>query len=177
MNLGPHGEVPKGTGFNQPGYINDTPEWVKYVLRTGFLGANMATNWCDYTSNQIVGVKEHWPLYKAKQRPILRGAKVGDVPADVYHILPIPDGINWDGIEYFNTSLNKGSILLFKPSEKAPVSKSIKLKGLNRNEVYSISFQDRKDQNTKMTGAELMDKGIEVKGMNGNYASEIIWIN
>ena len=177
MNLGPHGEVAKGVGFNKPGYINDSPEWVNYVLRTGFMGANMATNWCDYTSNQIEGVKKHWPLYKTKQRPILRGAKVGDVPADVYHILPIADGINWDGIEYFNTSLNKGSVLLFKPSESAPESKVVKLKGLNRIETYVISFEDRKEQNTKMTGAELMDTGIEIKGMSGNYASDIIWIN
>ena len=177
MNLGPHGEVPKGTGFNTPGCINDTPEWVKYVLRTGFLGANMATNWCDYTPNQIAGVKEHWPLYKTKQRPVLRGAKVGDTPADVYHILPIPDGTNWDGIEYFNTSLNKGSVLLFKPSKTAPDSRVIKLKGLKRTETYSLSFQDRKDQNTKMTGTVLMEKGVEVKEMKGDYASEIIWIN
>lgn len=177
MNLGPHGEVAKGTGFNQPGVIHDSPEWVNYVLRTGFMGANMATNWCDYTHNQIEGVKKHWPLYKTKQRPILRGAKVGDVPADVYHILPIPDGTNWDGMEYFNTSLNRGSVLLFKPSETAPDAKVIRLKGLDRKATYTITFQDRPEQNTKMTGAELMDHGIEVKGMSGNYASEILWIN
>ncbi len=177
MNLGPHGEIPKGTGFNKPGCINDSPEWVKYVLRTGFMGANMATNWCDYTPNQIEGVKEHWPLYKAKQRPILRGAKEGDAPANVYHILPIPDGTNWDGIEYFNTSLNKGSVLLFKPSETVAESKVIRLKGLNRKAVYTISFQDRKEQSTTKNGAELMDRGIEVRGMTGKWASEIIWIN
>ena len=108
MNLGPHGEVPQNAAYPNGYAINDSPEWVNYTLRTGFMGANMATNWCVYTPNQIEGVKKHWPLYKAKQRPILRGLKVGDAPADVYHILPIPDGMNWDGIEYFNTSLNKG---------------------------------------------------------------------
>ena len=89
----------------------------------------------------------------------------------------LPDGVNWDGMEYFNTSLNKGSILLFKPSETATGSKVIKLKGLDRAATYALTFQDRKEQNTKMTGAELMDTGIEVKGMSGNFASEIIWIN
>jgi len=177
MNLGPNGEVPKGTGFNKPGVINDSPEWVKYILRNGFMGANMATNWCTYTPNQIEGVKKHWPLYKTRQRPILRGAKVGDAPADVYHILPIPDGINWDGIEYLNTSLNKGSVLLFKPSDTVSTSKVIKFKGLNRKETYTITFEDRTGQNTKKTGAELMDKGILVKEMTGKWASEIIWIN
>ena len=75
---------------------------------------------------------------------------MGDAPADVYHILPIPDGINWDGIEYFNTSLNKGSVLLFKPSETVSDSKVIKLKGLNPKNTYMLLFQDRKNQNTKM---------------------------
>jgi hypothetical protein len=51
------------------------------------------------------------------------------------------------------------------------------MKGLNRTETYTLSFQDRKNQNKNMTGAELMDKGIEVRDMKGDYASEIIWIN
>jgi len=178
MNLGPHGEVPKNGGYTpDSGTINDSPEWVSYILRTGFMGANMATNWCVYTPNQIEGVKKHWPLYKSRQRPILRGLNPGDSPAEVYHILPIPDGINWDGIEYFNPSLNKGSILLFKPSRNAPDSKVIRLKGLDRTATYRITFQDRKEQDRTATGTELMDKGIEVKGMTGNYASEIVWIN
>jgi len=178
MNLGPHGEVPNNGGYTPDGgTINDSPQWVSYILRTGFMGANMATNWCVYTPNQIEGVKKHWPLYKSKQRPILRGLKVGDYPAEVYHILPVPDGINWDGVEYFNTSLNKGSVLIFKPSEKAPEAKLIKLRGLKKSATYHLTFEDRVEQNTTMTGAELMDRGIEVKKMNGNYASEIIWIN
>ena len=178
MNLGPHGEVPNNAGYTpNGGVINDSPEWVNYILRTGFMGANMATNWCFYTPNQIEGVKKHWPLYKTRQRPILRGLKPGDSAADVYHILPIPNGIDWDGIEYFNTSLNKGSVLLFKPSESTPNSKVIKLRGLDRLETYNITFEERNELNRKMTGAELMDKGIEVNGMIGNYASEIIWIN
>ena len=48
---------------------------------------------------------------------------------------------------------------------------AIIFKGLNRNETYLISFQDGKEQNTSMTGAELMDQGILVKGMIGQFAS------
>ena len=36
----------------------------------------------------------HWSSYKSKQRQILRGA-------DTYHILPFPDGVNWDGTNSF----------------------------------------------------------------------------
>jgi hypothetical protein len=170
MTLGPHGEVPGSSGT-----VNNSHSWVNYALRSGFLGANMAA--CVFGPDQVEEVKTHWQLYKTRQRPILRGAKVGDMPADVYHILPAPDSINWDGIEFFNSSLNKGSVILFKPSDMSPESKVIFLKGLNRKETYSISFQDRKEQNIKMSGEVLMDHGILVKGMTGKFASEIIWIN
>ena len=46
--------------------------------------------------------------------------------------------------------------------------------GGDRNATYILTFQDRKEQNAKKSGAELMDKGMEVKGMSGNFSSEII---
>jgi hypothetical protein len=113
-------------------------------------------------------MKKHFLLYKAKQAPILRGA-------DVYHILPMPDGKNWDGLEYFNTSIRKGSVFLFKPTDMGGDSKVIKLKGLDRETAYSLTFQDRPEQNITKTGAFLMDTGLSVT-MAGKYVSEIIWI-
>ena len=98
--------------------------------------------------------RETWNLYQTKQRAILRGG-------DVYHILPFPDGVNWDGIQFFNTDINKGSVLLFKPSESAPDSKVIKLKGLDRKATYTLTFQDRKEQNTKMTVQNLWTPGLK----------------
>jgi hypothetical protein len=113
-------------------------------------------------------MKKHFALYNTKQAPILRGA-------DVYHILPMPDGKNWDGLEYFNTSIRKGSVFIFKPTETGGDSKVIKLKGLDRKTTYTLTFQDRPEQNVKKTGAYLMDKGLAVT-MTGKYVSEIIWI-
>jgi hypothetical protein len=91
----------------------------------------------------------------------------------------MPDGINWDGLEYFNTEINKGSVFLFKPSIKAVDgdSKVIKLKGLDRNKRYSLTFQDRTALNCSLTGQELMDIGLTVTAMTGDNASEIIWVN
>jgi hypothetical protein len=116
--------------------------------------------------------RQHIALYKARQRPILRGA-------DVYHILPMADGTNWDGLEYFNAGINRGSVFLFKPSTNAAAgdSKRIRLKGLARNERYRLTFQDRAGLNCTQSGRELMDAGLIVKDMTGNQASEIIWIN
>jgi hypothetical protein len=116
--------------------------------------------------------RQHIALYKTRQRPILRGA-------DVYHILPMADGVNWDGLEYFNTAINKGSVFLFKPSTKATDgdSKVIKLKGLDRDAHYTLTFQDRTNLNCVMSGQRLMDIGISVTAMTGDNASEIIWLN
>jgi hypothetical protein len=137
-----------------------------YDLRTDMLGSILGS----IEDNALC--RQHISLYKNRQRPILRGG-------DVYHILPIADGINWDGLEYFNTKLNKGSVFLFKPSKSAidGNSKVIRLKGLNRSAEYTLVFQDRTNLNCVMTGARLMDHGIAVSGMNGDHASEIIWID
>lgn len=137
-----------------------------YNLRTDMLGSVLT--WA--VDSPLY--RQHIALYKTRQRPILRGA-------DVYHILPMADGVNWDGLEYFNTGINEGSVFLFKPSIKAVDgdSKVVKLKGLNRNKRYTLTFQDRTALNCTMAGQKLMDIGITVSAMTGGNASEIIWIN
>lgn len=142
------------------------PASTAFELRTDMLGAILS--WA--VDNAVY--RQHISLYKTKQRPILRGA-------DVYHILPMADGVNWDGLEYFNTKIRKGSVFLFKPSAKAADgdAKLIKLKGLDRNARYTLTFQDRTNLDCVMAGAQLMDSGIMVTGMAGDRASEIIWID
>jgi hypothetical protein len=113
-------------------------------------------------------MKKEFALYNTRQAPILRGA-------DVYHVLPMPDGRNWDGLEYFNAAIAKGSLFLFKPSSEGGDSRIIMLKGLNRTTTYTLTFQDRPEQSVKKTGAELMDAGLPVT-LTGPRASEIVWI-
>jgi hypothetical protein len=151
-----------------PGSDKD-PVWVRYCLRTGFMGANMSTGWGSYTPAMIEETKAHWPLYTSKMRPILRGA-------DVYHILPPCNHIDWDGLQYQNIALRQGAVLLFKPAAQTIDHQIIKLKGLQRNASYTLTFQDRTWLNATETGAQLMDEGINVTGMTGPYASEIIWL-
>jgi hypothetical protein len=79
------------------------PANTAYEMRTHMLGAILS--WA--TDNPVY--RQYIALYKEKQRPILRGA-------NVYHILPMANGTNWDGLQYYNPDLNKGSVFLFKPS-------------------------------------------------------------
>jgi hypothetical protein len=130
------------------------------AILTGIPGQGGMANEAD--------MKKEFALYNTRQAPILRGA-------DIYHVLPMPDGKNWDGLEYFNTAIAKGSLFLFKPAADGGDTHTIKLKGLNRANTYTLTFEDRPEQSVKKTGAELMDAGLPVT-LTGPRASEIVWI-
>jgi len=141
------------------------PAETAYDLRTDMLGSILT--WA--ADNPVY--RQHIALYKSRQRPILRGC-------NVYHILPMADGVNWDGLEFYNPDIDQGSVFLFKPSSHATDgdSKTIRLKGLNRKAKYRLTFQDRTTLNCVKSGLELMQNGITVSGMTGDRASEIVWI-
>ena len=153
-------------------YTDET--YVKYALRSGMLGAMMVSfseEGYQYGKNLDI-VKEHYALYNNTHREILRNT-------NVYHILSAPTGwdyADWDGIEYYNPNINEGVVQLFKENASAPDSKTIVLDGLNENAMYSLTFIDRPEQNTVMSGAKLMTEGITVTGMDTQYASELIYI-
>lgn len=156
------------------GYIhNNREKWNTYNVRTAMMGAMMVQNVGSYINDsEKKALVEGWSLYKTKQRPILKGA-------DVYHILPMPDGKNWDGMMFYNNSIEQGSVFLFRDKNIGATdgsSKNIRLKGLDENSTYKLTFQDRTSQNTEKTGKELMSSGITVTGMTSVYDSEIIWI-
>ena len=156
------------------GYINSNRDkWNVYSVRTAMMGAMMVQNVGSYLSeSEKQALIDGWSLYKTKQRPILKGA-------DVYHILPMPDGKNWDGMMFYNHDIEKGSVFLFRDKNIGSVdgsSKNIKLKGLDENALYKLTFEDRTSQNTRKSGKELMYQGITVSGLDSVYDSEIIWI-
>lgn len=136
-----------------------------YQVRSSMLGA-MLTGW------GTAAYHENLPLYKSRQRPILRGA-------NVYHILPMANGVDWDGLQFHNPDLGEGSVFLFKGSAKSADddAKMIYLKGLDPKATYTLEFQDRKQQSCSRTGAQLMFDGLRVSGMTGDEASELIWVH
>ena len=93
-----------------------------------------------------------------------------------FHILPFPDGEGYDGMQYHNDALGRGSVVLFKPAATTPSSALIPLKGLERHRAYRLSYQEREQLNAVVSGAVLMDQGLHLKQMNGAQASEVVWI-
>ena len=162
------------TSPEDAGNISSHPrEWAKYVLRSSMMGAMMA---CavgrDMSDVEFDEAKKAWKLYNEKQRAILRGA-------NVYHILPMPDGNHWDGMEFYNPDTNKGSVFLFSHKSNGGAdgtSKTVYLQGLNPTGVYQVTFQDRTNLSCKKSGSELMTSGIMVTGFSDTFATEIIWL-
>ena len=140
-------------------------EMIKMSFRTGCLAvpdsgvAVEDSYYIEYTS-----------LYKSKIAPFVKNG-------ELYHILPRPDGKNWDGMMYADPDSEndlKGVVFLFKPSAEVSDTQNVVLDGLYADTVYQLTFEDRPEQNCTATGSELMTKGIDV---NIKYiGSELIWI-
>jgi len=122
--------------------------------------------------NEELYAQEYYSMYRDKIRPLVRNA-------NLYHILPRPDEVNWDGIQYYDSEVTdsdqiKGAVFLFKPTDTEGDTKLIQFKGLDPNAVYTLEFEDRTVQNTTKTGAQLM-AGLTVT-IPENRGSEIIWL-
>ena len=126
-------------------------------------GMNGSAPWTD---DEKAAVKAAVETYKTRIRPLVRNA-------DLYHILPRPDGTNWDGIQYHDPATGKGVVYLFKPSAVADTI-ALKLRGVDPGRRYRVTFEDGTNPAVEKTGAELA-KGLEVT-LKGAPVSELVWI-
>ncbi|MBE6636846.1 MAG: hypothetical protein E7618_03465 [Ruminococcaceae bacterium] len=143
-----------------------------YGLRCTLTGAVMLSNWGGTSAEDI----SHWPyhiaeVYNQKMKPLI---KYGDL----YHILPRPDGIHWDGLQYIDADTDreiKGLVMLWKPTDTEGAQKTVFLRGLKEDTLYELTFEDRPAQNCRKTGYDLMKNGLGVT-IEGESGSEMIWI-
>lgn len=138
-------------------------------FRTQCLGVPMFSSWTGNLQTEYY--EEYSSMYKEKIRPLVRSG-------NLYHILPRPDGINWDGVMYASQNSGndiQGAVFLFKPSSKAGETVHITLCGLEPERQYQLVFEDDKAQNISKKGSELMSVGIDVT-ITQPVGSEIIWI-
>jgi len=135
---------------------------MKYAFRSTSLGApewfldapNGGNGSEPWTQEERDVVKDCVAAYKARLRPLIRSA-------DLYHILPRPDGRHWDGIQYYDPAVGKGVTYLFKPAAE-PSTETIRFKGLDARAQYRVTFEDGSHPPTVRSAAELMDQGLAV---------------
>jgi hypothetical protein len=120
-----------------------------------------------WSAQQKEAVKRAVATYKEKIRPLVRNA-------DLYHIFPRPDGMHWDGLEYFDAAARRGVVFLFKPAEEdGNDTLKIKLRGVRPDARYRVTFEDGTNPSVEKSGADLIG-GIDV-GLRGGLASELMF--
>ena len=129
----------------------------RYMLRSGLMGwFTLMTDSSQWTHEQHLAARAEFDLYKRELRPLIRDA-------DLYHVSERPDGVHWDGIEYFSPSRARGVLYAFRGSGEG-ASRRFRLRGLDPRQRYRIRFQDRgKSGDDIVRGEELLRLGVNVR--------------
>ena len=95
--------------------------------------------------------------------------------ADLYHVSPRPDGVHWDGLEYFDAVRGKGVLFAFHGSSTDEPTHAFILQGLKAGRMYQLKFQDQSSQDRTVSGSELMSQGVLVS-LPVAYSSELVFL-
>jgi hypothetical protein len=120
-----------------------------------------------WSAGHKADIKRAVATYKNKLRPLVRSA-------DLYHVFPRPDGMHFDGIEYFDPAAKRGVVYLFKPAEgNGNENTRVKLRGVRPESRYRVTFEDGTNSAAEKSGAELL-AGIDVH-LCGGLVSELMF--
>lgn len=132
-------------------------ELFRYMLRSGMMGwLTIMQDISTWSPEQRAAAKQETTLYKTNLRPLIRDA-------DLYHVSPRPDGIHWDGIEYWDPTRSHGVVYAFRGTIEKEKSHKFLLKGLQPQTIYRLKFFDHSSTDRTATGQELMSRGLTVK--------------
>jgi alpha-galactosidase len=141
----------------------------RYMLRSGMMGwTTIMLDTSVWTPEQHAVAKEEFQLYKSRLRPFIRDA-------DLYHVSARPDGVHWDGIQYFDPKRGQGLLYAFRGSTEAESSHSFLLGGVRPEGEYKLQFRDHSSPDRTVKGADLLKKGLVVKLAVPN-SSELVFI-
>ncbi len=142
----------------------------RYMLRSGMMG--MLTVMLDtnaWTPEQHAAAKAEFALYKAKLRPLVRDA-------DLYHVSPRPDGMQWDGVEYFDPARGSGVVYAFRGSTVSEGQHTFLLQGIHAERQYRLHYQDGSAADVSASGRELLEHGITV-ALPTPLSSELVFLD
>jgi hypothetical protein len=155
-------------------YVQDWPapriENFRYMLRSGMLGwFSLVQDTSQWSAQQRTEARVQFALYKSTLRPLIR-------EADVYHVAQRPDGVHWDGIEYYSARLRRGVLYAFRGAAPDQPTHRFRLLGLNLGARYRLRFQDQgAAANLVLTGQLLKQEGVEVS-LPLPLSSELIFL-
>ena len=141
----------------------------RYMLRSGMMGwLTIMIDTNTWSAEQHDEAKNQIALYKKELRPLIRHA-------NLYHISPRPDGVHWDGIEYWDSEHGRGVVYAFRGTTENEKTHSFVLQGLQPEARYRLKFHDHSAPDRVAAGRTLMQPGLDVTLPLVN-SSELIFI-
>ncbi|MGA8938141.1 MAG: glycoside hydrolase family 36 protein, partial [Acidobacteriaceae bacterium] len=126
------------------------PENFLYMLRSGMMGwVTIMQDTTAWTPQQHQVAKQELALYKESLRPLIRDAQI-------FHITARPDGVHWDGMEYWDRARGKGAVYAFRGSAADESAHRFVLAGLAANQYYRLHFEDGTASDRVVPGSDLM---------------------
>ena len=146
------------------------PENFLYMLRSGMMGwLTLMLDTSVWTPEQHQAAKDAVDLYKRELRPLIRDAHL-------YHVSARPDGVHWDGVQYWDPARGKGVVFAFRGSTSDEAEHRFVLAGLETGKTYRLHFQDGSASDRTATGSELMSSGLQVSLQNP-LSSELVFMS
>lgn len=141
-----------------------------YMLRSGMMGwLTVMQNTNEWTAEQHVAAREAIALYKTRLRPLIRNAQL-------FHISARPDGVHWDGIEYWDRALGQGVVFAFHGADGAEPEHRFVLSGLHARTIYELHFEDGTSADEAVSGRQLMTSGVQV-ALREPLTSELVFLS
>jgi hypothetical protein len=142
----------------------------RYMLRSGMMGwFTLMMDTTSWSAEQRAAAKDEIRLYKSELRPLIRDA-------NLYHVSARPDGVHWDGAEYFDAARHRGVVYAFHGSDAAETEHRFVLRGLRADGRYQLTFHDHSSEDEIASGEELMRAGLRVYLPLAN-SSEIVSVS
>jgi hypothetical protein len=140
----------------------------RYQLRSGMLGwFSLMLDTRRWTAEERADARAQFALYRTGLRPLIRSA-------DLYHVSERPDGVHWDGLEYWSPAERRGVLYAFRGAAPGEPEHRFRLAGLDPQGHYSLHFHDGGTSRT-LTGRVLMREGVAVT-LPTPLSSELVFL-
>jgi len=139
-----------------------------YMLRSGMMGwMTIMTDTAAWNAEEHKAARQAFALYKKDLRPLIRDARL-------YHVSDRPDGIHWDGVEYWDPARRKGVVYAFRGSVADETEHRFVLAGLGAGKHYRLHFEDRSSPDRESSGKKLMTTGLAMY-LRDPLSSELVF--
>jgi alpha-galactosidase len=141
-----------------------------YMLRSGMMGwLTVMQNTSEWSAEQHAAARTAIALYKTRLRPLIRDA-------ELFHVSARPDGVHWDGMEYWDPALRQGVVFAFHGSDPVERQHRFVLAGLDPRTLYRLHFQDGTSPDETSSGQQLMTSGVQVV-LPEPLSSELVFLS